>query len=84
MRRFAESPATINVIVPRILGHATDLLFNGVIGRGLPEVASRPVVITPPTCAPEMSINCRAKIVDFTAVEQVLALALWRCIWLQR
>lgn len=27
---------TIGVIVPRILGHATDLLFNGVIGRGLP------------------------------------------------
>jgi ATP-binding cassette, subfamily B, fatty acid transporter len=26
----------IGVIVPRILGHATDLLFNGVIGRGLP------------------------------------------------
>ncbi len=26
----------IGVTVPRILGHATDLLFNGVIGRGLP------------------------------------------------
>lgn len=26
----------IGVMVPRILGHATDLLFNGVIGRGLP------------------------------------------------
>jgi len=26
----------IGVAVPRILGHATDLLFNGVIGRGLP------------------------------------------------
>ena len=26
----------IGVIVPRILGHATDLLFNGVIGRQLP------------------------------------------------
>lgn len=26
----------INVIGPRILGHATDLLFNGVIGRELP------------------------------------------------
>ncbi|MCV7411788.1 ABC transporter ATP-binding protein [Mycobacterium florentinum] len=26
----------IGVVVPRILGHATDLLFNGVIGRGLP------------------------------------------------
>src|SRR5262249_17875275 len=26
----------ISVAVPRILGHATDLLFNGVVGRGLP------------------------------------------------
>ncbi|MGV0801641.1 ABC transporter ATP-binding protein, partial [Mycolicibacterium elephantis] len=26
----------ISVIGPRILGHATDLLFNGVIGRQLP------------------------------------------------
>ena len=26
----------IGVIGPRILGHATDLLFNGVIGRELP------------------------------------------------
>jgi ABC-type multidrug transport system fused ATPase/permease subunit len=26
----------LGVVGPRILGHATDLLFNGVIGRGLP------------------------------------------------
>lgn len=26
----------ISVVVPRILGHATDLLFNGVVGRQLP------------------------------------------------
>ncbi|MDT5012798.1 MAG: ATP-binding cassette, subfamily fatty acid transporter [Mycobacterium sp.] len=26
----------IGVVGPRVLGHATDLLFNGVIGRGLP------------------------------------------------
>ena len=26
----------VGVIVPRILGHATDLLFNGVLGRKLP------------------------------------------------
>jgi ABC-type multidrug transport system fused ATPase/permease subunit len=26
----------VGVVVPRILGHATDLLFNGVIGRRLP------------------------------------------------
>jgi ATP-binding cassette, subfamily B, fatty acid transporter len=31
----------IGVVVPRILGHATDLLFNGVIGRGLPAGISK-------------------------------------------
>jgi len=31
----------ISVVVPRILGHATDLLFNGIIGRGLPAGISK-------------------------------------------
>ena len=31
----------IGVVVPRVLGHATDLLFNGVIGRGLPAGLSK-------------------------------------------
>ena len=31
----------IGVIGPRVLGHATDLLFNGVIGRELPAGSSR-------------------------------------------
>ncbi|MCX2715034.1 ABC transporter ATP-binding protein [Mycolicibacterium sp. J2] len=31
----------IGVIGPRILGHATDLLFNGVVGRGLPAGISK-------------------------------------------
>jgi ABC-type multidrug transport system fused ATPase/permease subunit len=31
----------IGVVVPRILGHATDLLFNGVIGRQLPAGISK-------------------------------------------
>ena len=31
----------IGVIGPRILGHATDLLFNGVIGRQLPAGLTR-------------------------------------------
>lgn len=31
----------IGVVVPRILGHATDLLFNGVIGRRLPAGISK-------------------------------------------
>jgi ATP-binding cassette, subfamily B, fatty acid transporter len=33
---LAISGIAIGIIVPRILGHATDLLFNGVIGRRLP------------------------------------------------
>src|ERR1700682_4760694 len=33
---LAMGGIAIGVIGPRILGHATDLLFNGVIGRQLP------------------------------------------------
>ena len=33
---LAVGGIAIGVIGPRILGHATDLLFNGVIGRQLP------------------------------------------------
>lgn len=49
----------ISVIGPRILGHATDLLFNGVIGRQLPAGLTKgrrsrprgPMATTPsPTC----------------------------------
>ncbi|TAM62821.1 ABC transporter ATP-binding protein [Mycobacterium sp.] len=36
----------IGVIVPRILGHATDLLFNGVIGRQLPAGISKAQAIS--------------------------------------
>lgn len=52
----------IGVIVPRILGHATDLLFNGVIGRQLPAGISKAQAVsaargrarTPsPICCPE-------------------------------
>ncbi|QUR68485.1 ABC transporter ATP-binding protein [Mycobacterium spongiae] len=35
------SGTAIGVVVPRILGHATDLLFNGVIGRQLPAGISK-------------------------------------------
>lgn len=38
----------IGVIGPRILGHATDLLFNGVIGRQLPAGQSRSKPLKPP------------------------------------
>ncbi|MDT5013691.1 MAG: ATP-binding cassette, subfamily fatty acid transporter, partial [Mycobacterium sp.] len=31
----------IGVVGPRILGHATDLLFNGVIGRELPQGSTK-------------------------------------------
>ena len=33
---LGSTGTAISVVVPRILGHATDLLFNGVIGRRLP------------------------------------------------
>ncbi len=32
----------ISAVGPRILGHATDLILNGVIGRGLPSRRGRP------------------------------------------
>ncbi len=52
----------IGVVVPRILGHATDLLFNGVIGRELPAGITKAQAIAQarargdnglsPTCCP--------------------------------
>ena len=51
----------IGVIGPRILGHATDLLFNGVIGRQLPAgltkeqaiaAAGHAATTLSPTCCP--------------------------------
>ena len=74
----------IGVIGPRILGHATDLLFNGVIGRQLPAGITREQAIA---AARERGDNTFADLlsgmnvipghgVDFGAVGRTLLLAL--------
>ncbi|QNJ91996.1 ABC transporter ATP-binding protein [Mycolicibacterium fluoranthenivorans] len=74
----------IGVIGPRILGHATDLLFNGVIGRGLPAGISKEQAIE---AARARGDNTFADLlsgmnvipghgVDFAAVGRTLLLAL--------
>ena len=74
----------IGVIVPRILGHATDLLFNGVIGRQLPAGISKAQAVAAARARGEgtfadllsgMSV-VPGKGVDFGAVARTLALAL--------
>lgn len=74
----------IGVIGPRILGHATDLLFNGVIGRQLPAGISKEQAIA---AARDRGDNSFADLlsgmnvvpgrgVDFGAVGRTLTLAL--------
>jgi ATP-binding cassette, subfamily B, fatty acid transporter len=74
----------IGVVVPRILGHATDLLFNGVIGRQLPAGITKAQAIA---AARARGNNTFADLlsgmnvvpgrgVDFSAVARTLALAL--------
>ncbi|HEY3995216.1 MAG TPA: ABC transporter transmembrane domain-containing protein, partial [Mycobacterium sp.] len=74
----------IGVIVPRILGHATDLLFNGVIGRRLPAGISKAQAVS---AARARGDNTFADLlsgmnvvpgqgVDFGAVARTLTLAL--------
>lgn len=87
----------IGVIGPRILGHATDLLFNGVIGRELPAGMSKEQAVA---AARDRGDGTFADLlsgmdvvpgrgVDFTAVAHTLALALalYLCgallVWLQ-
>ena len=74
----------IGVVVPRILGHATDLLFNGVIGRQLPAGITKAQAVA---AARSRGANTFADLlsgmnvvpgrgVDFGAVARTLALAL--------
>ena len=74
----------VGVIVPRILGHATDLLFNGVIGQRLPAGISKAQAIAE---ARARGDNAFADLlsgmnvvpgrgVDFAAVGETLALAM--------
>ncbi len=74
----------IGVIVPRILGHATDLLFNGVIGRQLPAGITKAQAVSAARARGDrtfadllsgMSV-VPGKGVDFGAVARTLALAL--------
>ncbi|OBG63974.1 ABC transporter ATP-binding protein [Mycobacterium sp. E3339] len=78
----------IGVVVPRILGHATDLLFNGVIGRQLPAGITKAQAVA---AARARGDNTFADLlsgmgvvpgrgVDFGAVARTLALAL--CLYL--
>ena len=74
----------IGVVVPRILGHATDLLFNGVIGRRLPAGITKDQAVA---AARAHGDNAFADLlsgmhvvpghgVDFGAIARTLALAL--------
>ena len=74
----------IGVVVPRILGHATDLLFNGAIGRRLPAGISKAQAVS---AARARGDNTFADLlsgmnvvpgqgVDFGAVARTLSLAL--------
>ncbi|OMB90016.1 ABC transporter ATP-binding protein [Mycobacterium colombiense] len=76
--------AAIGVVVPRILGHATDLLFNGVIGRQLPTGITKAQAVA---AARGRGANTFADLlsgmnvvpghgVDFEAVARTLTLAL--------
>jgi ATP-binding cassette, subfamily B, fatty acid transporter len=76
--------SAIGVVVPRILGHATDLLFNGVIGRRLPAGITKDQAVA---AARAHGDNAFADLlsgmhvvpghgVDFGAVARTLALAL--------
>jgi ATP-binding cassette, subfamily B, fatty acid transporter len=74
----------IGVVVPRILGHATDLLFNGVIGRQLPSGITKAQAVAAARARGDyafadllsgMNVVPGAG-VDFGAVANTLALAL--------
>lgn len=74
----------IGVAGPRILGHATDLVFNGVIGRGLPSGMSKQQAVEAARAAGRgtyadmlsgMDVVPGAG-VDFGAVARTLALAM--------
>lgn len=74
----------IGVIVPRILGHATDLLFNGVIGRRLPAGITKAQAVAAARARGDNTFAdllsgmavVPGKGVDFGAVARTLALAL--------
>ena len=81
---LAVGGVVLSAIGPRVLGHATDLLFNGVIGRGLPAGITREQAVT---AARERGDGAFADLlsgttvvpgrgIDFAAVGRTLLLAL--------
>ncbi len=74
----------IGVAVPRILGHATDLLFNGVIGRQLPSGITKAQAVAAARARGDKAFAdllsgmnvIPGQGVDFGAVARTLALAL--------
>jgi len=74
----------IGVAVPRILGHATDLLFNGVIGRRLPAGITKAQAVAEARARGDNTFAdllsgmnvVPGRGVDFDAVGRTLALAL--------
>jgi ABC-type multidrug transport system fused ATPase/permease subunit len=74
----------IGVVVPRILGHATDLLFNGVIGRRLPAGITKDQAVAAARAHGDKAFAdllsgmhvIPGDGVDFDAVARTLALAL--------
>jgi ABC-type multidrug transport system fused ATPase/permease subunit len=74
----------IGVVVPRILGHATDLLFNGVVGRGLPAGITKAQAVAEARARGDNTFAdllsgmnvVPGKGVDFAAVARTLATAL--------
>src|SRR5699024_7930832 len=74
----------IGVAGPRILGHATDLLFNGVIGRGLPAGVPKNEAVAAARARGEDTFAdllsgmdlTPGQGVDFGAIARTLALAL--------
>ena len=74
----------VGVVVPRILGHATDLLFNGVIGRQLPAGMTKAQAVAAARARGDRTFAellsrtnvVPGKGVDFGAVARTLALAL--------
>ncbi|WP_343600099.1 ABC transporter ATP-binding protein [Mycobacterium sp.] len=78
------SGTAVGVVVPRILGHATDLLFSGVIGRQLPAGLTKQQAVAAARARGEGTFAdlisgmnlVPGRGVDFAAVARTLALAL--------
>lgn len=80
---MAIGGVALSVIGPRVLGHATDLLFNGAIGRGLPDGITKAEAVTQARARGEgtfAEMLARMDVtpgrgVDFAAVGRTLLLA---------